>query len=142
MIKFALRCRDGHEFEAWFASSDTWESQRRAHEVACPVCGITEVDKALMRPAIATSGKRETVALAANTSREAELRAALRRLRDEVTKNADDVGDRFAEEARKIHYQEVEPRGIYGRATPDEAKGLAEEGIGFAPLPILPDDHN
>lgn len=142
MIRFALRCAAGHDFEAWFASSATFEAQREAGEIACPVCGGVEVEKALMRPAVATARGREELTLAAHTSREAEMRAAIRKLRDEVTRNSEDVGDRFADEARKIHYEETEHRGIYGRATPDEARSLAEEGIAFAPLPVLPDDHN
>lgn len=142
MIRFALVCGAKHEFEAWFASSDAFDGQRFAGDVVCPICGDSSIEKALMRPAVSTSRKRETVPLAANTSREAEMRAALRKLRDEIVSNADDVGDRFAEEARKIHYEEVEKRGIYGRASAEEARGLVEEGISFAPLPVLPDDHN
>ena len=149
MIRYTLRCSDDHEFEMWFRSIADYDRALGADEVACPMCGQTRVEKALMAPAVSgtrkkgqTSDKEATVTLAAPDPRQVALREALQHLRKQVTENADYVGNRFAEEARKIHYDEVEPRGIYGEASSDEAKALAEEGIGFLPLPPLPEDHN
>lgn len=147
MIRYALRCDRGHEFEAWFGSSADYDRIAAAGDNVCPLCGSTAVEKALMAPAVSgatRSGKARTgkVRLAAPDTRQAAMREALKEFRRKVTENADYVGDRFAEEARKIHYNEVEPRGIYGEATAEEAKGLAEEGVHFQPLPPLPEDHN
>ena len=142
MIKYSLSCDSGHPFEAWFASSDAYEKQSAAGTLLCPVCGSAEVDKALMAPAVATSRKKDAVRLAANVPEHKEMIAALRKIRNQMTENADYVGPKFAEEARKIHYNETEKRGIYGEASSDEARSLAEEGIEFHPLPVLPEDHN
>ncbi len=156
MIRYALHCDRGHEFEAWFGSSADYDRTAAAGQNTCPICGSTGVDKTLMAPAVggrarpsaSKSGDRAEpdgagkVALAAPDPRHAALREALKEFRRKLTENADYVGDRFAEEARKIHYNEVEPRGIYGEATADEAKGLAEEGVAFQPLPPLPEDRN
>ena len=143
MIHYALRCDREHEFEAWFRSSADFART----ETSCPVCGSTAVDKALMAPQVArkdrdAGGGGERLRLAAGDPRQRAMIAILKELRDKVTENADFVGDKFAEEARKIHYKEIEPRGIYGEATGEEAKALVEEGIEFHPLPVLPDDRN
>lgn len=140
MIRYNLACSQGHEFEGWFASSEAYDKQRAAEAVECPSCGATDVSKALMAPAVSTSRKKEAVSLAANNS--SEVADMLRKLRQQLTSNADYVGDRFAEEARRIHFEEVEKRGIYGEATPDEVRGLVEDGIEFHPLPTVPEDHN
>lgn len=158
MIRYALRCERGHEFEAWFSSSAAYDTQAADGAVICPACGSTGVEKALMAPSLGPSAKHgksrrpasrpEPAADAAEGARLArtpdmkQLRALARRLREHVTDNADYVGDRFAEEARKIHYEETEARGIYGEATADEAQELQEEGIDFHPLPALPEDQN
>lgn len=150
MIRYTLRCSKEHQFEAWFRSIDDYERAVAAGEAACPVCGDTGVEKALMAPAVAGTGKSsdaepgkdERVRLAAPDPRRQAMREAIKALRKQVIENADYVGDRFAEEARKIHYDEVEPHGIYGEATGEEAKALAEEGIDFLPLPPLPEDRN
>jgi hypothetical protein len=149
MIRYRLQCKDAHEFEAWFRSSSDYDSQVERGEVSCPSCGSGKVSKALMSPQIATS-KRETTPEPAPALSEAARRAEMQRqflammqhVRREVEKKADYVGDRFAEEARKIHYEEAKPRGIYGEATPEEARKLDEEGIEVLPLPPLPEDHN
>ena len=141
MIHFALHCERGHEFEAWFRSNDDFEAQQRGGLVACPACGCDKVAKALMAPAVATSRKREKMVLAAGAEQRATM-AQLRALAEKMRENADYVGDKFAEEARKIHFGEVEQRGIYGEATPDEARALAEDGVDFMPIPVLPDEHN
>jgi hypothetical protein len=143
MIRYSLVCPETHEFEAWFAGSDAYEAQRAAGKVACPVCGSTSVDKALMAPAVSTSRRKDSVRLSANMPESPkDVVALMRKLRQHITENAENVGPRFAEEARKIHYDEAEKRGIYGEASPDEARALIEEGIEFHPLPVLPEEHN
>lgn len=142
MIRYSLKCDHEHEFEAWFRSSADYDRAAKAGENKCPVCGSGEVGKALMAPAVTGTKKSEKVSLAAPDPRSAVMREALKEFRKKVTEGADYVGDKFAEEARKIHYEEVEQRGIYGEATAEEARELAEEGIGFHPLPALPEDRN
>lgn len=160
MIRYTLRCEKNHEFESWFASSSAYEAQARRELVTCPFCGSARVEKAIMAPAIQRKGRsRKEVPAAAEEPRgaptegapapvamispeETELRGKLRELRDHLTKNADYVGTRFPEEARRMHYGETEHRSIYGEASLDQAQDLADEGIPFHPLPILPDDRN
>lgn len=141
MIRFSLSCDNEHEFDGWFRSNDDFEAQKKRGFVSCPVCHSTKVDKALMAPSVASGRDRGKVALAMGE----EQRKAMARLKQMVERmraDADYVGDRFAEEARKIHFGETDARGIYGEATLDEAKGLAEDGIDFMPLPTFPDDKN
>jgi hypothetical protein len=142
VIRYSLSCESGHGFEGWFASSQAFDAQKAEDNVLCPVCGSSEVDKTLMAPNVATSRKRDSVRLAANVPDRQEMVATLRKIRQHMTENADYVGPKFAEEARKIHYNETEKRGIYGEASSEEASALAEEGIEFHPLPVLPEDHN
>ena len=143
MIRYALACAEGHGFEAWFSGSEAYEAQKFKGIVACPVCGSTVVDKTLMAPAVSTTKAKDSVRLAANVpEQQQDVAAVLRKLRQHLTDNADYVGPRFAEEARRIHYNEAERRGIYGEASADEARALADEGIEFHPLPILPEEHN
>jgi len=135
MIRFALHCSAGHEFEGWFRSGDGFEAQRAAGEIACPECGDTAVEKALMAPNIARSREKR-----APISPQ-QLRSALIQLRQQIERNCDYVGDRFAEEARRIHYGEVDPRAIYGEASVEESRELNEEGISFGRIPwIAPTD--
>ena len=142
MIRYSLRCDRDHGFEAWFRSSADYDRASAAAGNACPVCGSTAIEKALMAPSVTGASHAEPMRLAVPDPRQQAVREALQELRRKVTENADYVGDRFAEEARKIHYNEVEPRGIYGEATTEEAKGLIEEGIEFQPLPPAPEDRN
>ena len=146
MIRYALTCDGGHQFESWFGDSKAYDTLRAADAVVCPQCGSAAVEKALMAPQVATARKKDArkakVRLAANHGMQAEAVAAIRKIRDHVKENADYVGDKFPEEARKIHYEEAEKRGIYGEASADEAKALVEEGIEFHPLPILPEEQN
>ncbi|WP_072396415.1 DUF1178 family protein [Hyphomicrobium sp. CS1GBMeth3] len=143
MIKFSLVCRDGHEFEAWFKSGAASEMQIAAKQVTCPHCGDTAVDKAVMAPAIARREDRPAAAAArpAATPPQAYVQF-LRKVRDEIHAKAEYVGGRFAEEARRIHFDESDARGIYGEATAEEVKELAEDGIPFMPVPRLPEDLN
>ena len=165
MIRYALRCEKDHEFEGWFRSGADYDKLANAKGVSCTVCGSSKVEKAIMAPSIGRAGKdkgaraapappapapdgaaasavpSDKVQFAADPRQRAMIEA-MRELRRKITENADYVGDRFAEEARKIHYQEAEPRGIYGEATREEAEQLAEEGVEFAPMPPVPDDRN
>jgi len=134
MIRFALRCASGHEFEAWFRDGEGYDAQQKAGEIACPECGDKHVEKALMAPSIGRS--REAAPISP-----AQLRSALVELRRQVESHCDYVGPQFAEEARRIHYGEADPRGIYGEATSDESRELAEEGIKFGRIPwVQPSD--
>jgi hypothetical protein len=147
VIRYALICSEGHEFEGWFRDSADFDQQAKAASVACPFCASTAVEKQIMAPAVAGTRKEaappaEKLRVAAPDPRRTAMIEALREMRKSVTENADYVGDKFPEEARKIHYRETEPRGIYGEASPAEAKELAEEGIEFHPLPVLPEDRN
>ena len=141
MIHFTLACDDGHEFEGWFRSNDDFETQRKRGLVDCPECGSSKVQKALMAPAVSTGRQKEKVALAVSEEQR-KLMDRLREMTRKVRENADYVGDKFAEEARKIHFGEIEPRGIYGEASIEEAKGLIEDGVDFMPLPEFPEDRN
>jgi hypothetical protein len=135
MIRFTLRCAAEHEFEGWFRSGEAFEAQQKAGDVACPDCGDTRVEKALMAPNIGRSHKN------APALSPAQMRAALVELRRQVETNCDYVGERFAEEARKIHYGEADPHGIYGEATENESRELADEGIKFGRIPwVSPSD--
>ena len=141
MIQYSLRCERGHQFEAWFKSSAAFDEQQARGIVSCAACGSQEVDKAPMAPAVARSTSDKVPVSSMNPDL-VRLREMLRQFRHKVTREADYVGDKFAEEARKIHFEEVEPRGIYGEATRDEVISLHEEGIEFMPLPELPEEKN
>lgn len=131
MIIFDLRCApQGHVFEAWFGSSDDYEAQRARGLVACPICGAAEVDKAPMAPRVgARSDEPEPEAVKAALAGMAEAQKRM-------LEKSEHVGDRFPDEARAIHLGEAEGRAIHGRATPQQAEDLREEGIPVAPLPF------
>jgi hypothetical protein len=135
MIVFTLRCADGHEFEAWFRDSRTFDRQAKAGAVACPSCGNTEVVKAPMAPRLARSEQERRAEAAKQAKQVQEMRKTLETLRTKVEESCDYVGPSFAEEARKIHYGETEKRGIYGESTDKEAKELRDEGIPFQRVP-------
>jgi hypothetical protein len=141
LIRFSLICDHDHEFEAWFRNNGDFDRQKKRGLVECPACGSGKVDKALMAPAVSTGRKREKIALAMNEMQKKAM-AEMKALSAKIRENAENVGDKFAEEARKIHFGETEARGIYGEATLEEAKSLAEDGVGFMPIPVFPDDHN
>jgi hypothetical protein len=158
MIHYNLRCERGHAFESWFQSSSAYESQEKRKLVNCPSCGSAKVERAIMAPRIVSKKDRQepapAPAPAASTeitapastplmmAQERELRAKLKELRDHIVKNADNVGERFPNEARKMHYGDIEHRPIYGEASPEEARSLIDEGVEVSPLPVLPDDRN
>jgi len=160
MIRYALICDRGHEFESWFQDSAAYEKQAKRSLVGCPQCGSTKVEKAIMAPRLSGIAKKQSAPteppaptadvatpvpaapVAMISPQEQEFRSKLKELRDHLTKNADNVGGKFPEEARKMHYGEIEHRSIYGVASPEEAKELSEEGVEFHPLPVLPDERN
>jgi len=169
MIRYSLVCERKHDFEIWFKNSADYDKQVKRGLVSCPSCNSTKVEKALMTPQLgsgARKGRRarpvpaipmpempapaaapqpETPAaapVAMISPQEHEVRAKLKELREHLTKNADNVGTKFTEEARKMHYGDIEHRSIYGEATAEDAKELHDEGIEFYPLPVLPDDRN
>lgn len=159
MIRYRLECSAGHGFEAWFASSDAYDRQEAAGSVECPICGDQSVRKALMTPSIASGrGKSlesvETPPVPAGGAEDAspdavtgpppealrEIYQTLRTMRDQVLAKSEYVGPRFAEEARRIHFEEAPERLIHGEATREEAAALTEDGIDVLPVPRLPDD--
>ena len=151
MIKYQLHCDDGHDFEGWFPSSDAFEKQKKRGFVACAICGINKVDRAIMAPAVARTDKvpadlpaefMNDVSSSLISDEERELRQRLAELRAEMIKDAKDVGEDFAEEARKIHFGESDVKQIYGRTTLADARELLDEGIGVLPLPPSFDDAN
>jgi hypothetical protein len=157
MIRYALQCERGHPFESWFANSAAYDKQAKRGLVACPVCDSKKVEKAIMAPRLGRADVAEVphpmpapapppaaanAPVAMTSPPERELRKKLKELREHITTNADYVGPRFPEQARKIHYGEMERRSIYGEASADEAKALHDEGIEFHPLPVLPDEFN
>jgi hypothetical protein len=151
VIRYALVCQAGHEFESWFRSSTDYDGQRAKALITCPACGSTAIEKRIMTPSLACSDKgsasevksREDLAPVAMMSpAEEEFRKKLRELREYVTKNADYVGDKFPELARQMHEEEIEKRSIYGEAKPAEVRTLLEEGVEVQPLPILPEERN
>ncbi len=159
MIRYNLRCERGHTFESWFQSSSAYETQEKRKLVNCPACGSAKVERAIMAPQIVSKKGRQSaeaapapattsteVTAAASTpllmAQERELRAKLKELREHIVKNADNVGERFPNEARKMHYGDIEHRPIYGEASPEEARALIDEGVEVTPLPVLPDDRN
>lgn len=154
MILFNLKCAKEHVFEGWFRNGDAYEDQAEARAISCPVCGSRKVEKAVMAPRIGKSGGKsgETerapdggeprsgtdLTTMPDAEKAVQLRRALEELRSKVEAQSDFVGDRFAEEARRIHYGEVEARSIHGRTSDDEAEALREEGVPFARVPWLP----
>lgn len=167
MIHYQLRCAAGHEFDGWFRDSAAFETQAAQNLVECPSCGGTDVSRALMTPSVPRKANARPLitaepaappppeppaadttlpvmpeapqtAVAAPPALPAEMRAALQRLRAEVEKNCDYVGENFAEEARRIKRGDADQRGIYGETTPDEAEALKDEGIDIAAIPWLP----
>ena len=144
MIVFDLRCAKDHVFEAWFGDSSTFEAQAAEGDVACPICGDSKVVKAPMAPNVARRRSAPVSQAGTNgASSEAAQHMAktarmLRAMREVVEKNFDHVGQRFPEEARKIHYGEIEWRNIYGDATREEVGALKDEGIEVGQIPFLP----
>jgi hypothetical protein len=156
MIKYRLVCGSDHEFEGWFGDSGAFDSQAAAGLLICPACGSSRVTKAMMAPAVATRSNRANPIAPSSSQQNAAGESGcpamtkipvqavelVRQLRDEIRKNTEYVGTRFAEEARRIHYKEAPERGIYGEASGRDVAELAEEGVDIFPLPALPEDQN
>lgn len=142
MIRYSLHCENAHEFEGWFAKSDDFDQQVKTGFLTCPTCGSAAISKLLMAPSVSTARKNEEMQTLAMDAAKAEMLAKLKETVAAIKANAEDVGEKFPEEARKIHYGEADARGIIGQASLDEAQALLEEGIEIAAIPILPDDVN
>ena len=140
MIVIDVQCSNGHVFEGWFKDNDSFDEQTEAGAVSCPECGDTHCTRGLMAPRLGgmRKGKDDSAANAAMAPQDekfTEYVEALHELKKHVEENSDYVGDKFPEEARKIHYGEEEPRAIHGEATPGEAEELHDEGVDFTRIP-------
>jgi hypothetical protein len=163
MIRYTLICDSGHGFDGWFADSASYDMQIGQGYVSCPVCASVHVAKAIMAPAVSTSRKRAAMqtdrpslpkhdgrqhanpsepAVAMLSEKEQALRTIIREVRSQIIANSTDVGDAFAQEARKIHEGESEERCIRGTASAQEIKALQDDGIETLPIPILPEDQH
>jgi hypothetical protein len=160
MIRYRLNCQNEHEFEAWFSSGESFDAQLKHQLVTCPECGSASVQKALMAPSVVTSEKKSAKRQRGSAKRDTddqaegnspqlmsngpqtEMLRQLRAMRDKILAEAEYVGPRFAEEARKIYHEEAPARGIYGEASAKDVRDLAEEGVDVFPVPVLPDDKN
>ena len=142
MIRYTLKCENTHEFEGWFSSSADFDSQLERGFLTCPSCNSAKIEKSLMAPSLATARRKEAsrdvLMDEAQKAAMAQVKAAV----ESIKANSEDVGERFPEEARKIHYGESEERGIIGQASLKETKELLDEGISVLPLPVLPDNKN
>ncbi len=148
MIKYALACEKGHEFECWFPDAAAYDDQARRGLVACPECGSSRVAKAIMAPAVVGAARAHTAPAEAPAGvalldrRQRALREAVRALRREIEANTDDVGTKFAELARSMHAGDTPERAIRGQATGAEVEALLEEGVDVLPVPAAPDELN
>jgi hypothetical protein len=147
MIRYALVCSQGHEFESWFPSAAAYDEQTRRGLVACPECSSNQVAKAIMAPAVVGARARAapaeaTAEVALLDRRQRALRDAVRTLRREIEAKTDDVGTKFAELARAMHEGETPERAIRGQATGAEVEALLEDGVGVMPIPAAADDLN
>ena len=142
MIRYQLSCDQAHGFEGWFSSSDDFDRQVSSGFLTCPICGSAQVSKTLMAPSVSTARGKESRQQMVMDAARGEVIAKMREMVKAVRANAEDVGERFPEEARRIHYGEAEQRGLIGQATLKEAAALLDEGIEIAPLPVLPEDTN
>ena len=146
MIVFDLSCANQHRFEGWFGSSEDFERQLGQRLLACPLCGNAEVARLPNAAHIKSAGKERPARTGSPTpvpQQYANLGGELlAKVVEQIISQTEDVGTAFPEEARKMHYGDIEHRSIYGEASPDQAKELHEEGIEFHPLPVLPDERN
>jgi len=132
MIKFSLKCSNGHQFDSWFGSNDDYNRLKTRGLVSCVVCGMAKVEKAVMAPRLPARTRSKETPLSAPAS---PAEQAVRELRTKIEKSADDVGTNFATEARKIHEGDAPERSIFGQAKPEEARALIEDGVPVLPLP-------
>ncbi|WP_017932395.1 DUF1178 family protein [Robiginitomaculum antarcticum] len=136
MIKYSLICEREHVFEAWFSRGSDFDDQKKSGLLICPICADKTIDKAIMAPAISTARKQEAM-MQSQKKAMSMMNAAADKIRKEIANKCENVGDKFAEEARAIHYGEKQERGIYGQASPDESSALKDEGIDVSPLPNI-----
>ncbi len=157
MIKYSLICDKEHAFEGWFSSSQDFDAQKHRNLVTCPYCDSPKINKKLMAPSISTSKAKSPKIVDGDNNQANEIVAGtdgqvpvaysdmmnkMRDLRNHIQANSEDVGNKFTDEARKIHYGEAEKRGIYGQASASDVKELVEEGVEVMALPVLPEDRN
>lgn len=149
MIRYDLHCEAGHGFESWFRSSGDYDVQRKKKLVECPVCGSFDIEKQIMAPRLKRTDngarakpREEKAPVVMMSPEESEFRQKLKELREHVTKNAENVGEKFPELARQMHNEEIERRSIYGEASPEDVKSLLDDEVDIHPLPILPDERN
>jgi hypothetical protein len=146
VIRYDLICFKGHEFDGWFSDSAAYDKQAKRGLISCTHCGATKIEKQIMAPGIPTKANRKSEMRAMTAGpidpRAAAMLQVMRDYRKHVVENSENVGNKFADEARKIHYGEVKERPIIGEATRDEALSLLEDGIDVQPLPHLPEDGN
>ena len=136
MIRYTLKCDQGHSFDSWFASAGAYDTLAAQGHLSCAFCGSARVDKALMAPAVAQA--TDTPSLKPPAEHRSEIERKLAELREHIEKNSDYVGTDFADQARAMYLGDIPERAIWGEARPDEARGLIEDGIPVAPLPIIP----
>ena len=135
MIRYALKCQAGHDFESWFQNAAAYDALAAGGHLSCAICGSAEVEKSLMAPAVGAPATGERTDLTKPANPVEEAMAALRR---QIEEKSEYVGLNFAAEARRIHQGDAPERAIYGEARPDEAKKLLEDGVPVAPLPFVP----
>jgi hypothetical protein len=142
VIRYALSCDNTHEFEGWFSEGADFDRQVETGFLTCPVCGSSAVSKLLMAPSVSTARQKQALQTLAMDAAQRQAIAKFKEAVAAIKANSEDVGTKFPEEARKIHYGEADARGIIGQATPTEARALIDEGIEIAAIPTLPDDVN
>lgn len=142
MIRYSLICDNAHGFEGWFSGSADFDRQVEAGFLNCPVCNSAAISKSLMTPSVSTARKQEQKQAVAMDLAQRQMMAKLKEAVAAIKATSEDVGEKFPEEARKIHYGEADARGIIGKASFDEVRSLVDEGIEIAPLPVLPEDAN
>ncbi|KEQ07215.1 DUF1178 family protein [Pseudorhizobium pelagicum] len=142
MIRYSLVCDSGHAFEGWFSESADFDRQVATGFLTCPTCNSAAISKSLMAPSVSTARRKDEKRAVAMDMAQKRVMAKLREAVSAIKANAEDVGEKFPEEARKIHYGEADARGIIGKASVEEVRALVDEGIEVAPLPVLPDDAN
>jgi len=135
MIKFTLKCADGHQFESWFQNSGAYDKLQQAGQLGCAICGGNSVEKAIMAPRVNVPSKAKAKPAPSLEGPMSEAEAAMKQLRAHIEATSEDVGDKFADEVRAIHYGDAPERSIFGEARGSDAKELIDEGIPVAPLP-------
>ena len=138
MIKYTLKCPDGHRFESWFASAEAFDAVQSAGHLTCAICGAQPVEKAVMAPTVRPGRGKVAAQPKGDLAPSSETEKKMAALRKHIEDNSDYVGNSFAKEARAIHDGDAPSRAIYGEASGTEVKGLVEDGVPVAPLPFRP----